>query len=342
MITPVVFDPELQLGATPRPALVEWLAAEGAEVAAGTPLCRYEIDKAVLTYASPAPGYLRRHLVPAGARFSSGDVLALLAKTLEETLPETRSAPLPSENDIRGFDWSEIDNHGGPPEPLGVMRRAIADRMAMSKRHIPCFYLTAVVDMTACIDLRKRLKKNGRKATFNDMAMRASALALTKHPRAASIYTPDGLVPRSDLHVGFAAALPDEGLVVPVVKNADKRCLLEISADTRRLAEKAKQGELEPMECSGGVFSVSYLGSYEVDNFIAIVNPGEAAILAMGKTEEQPVAIHGQLVVRPMVKLTLSCDHRSIDGSLAARLMTEIKRIMENPVDLVLDKDALA
>ncbi|MCD8350795.1 MAG: 2-oxo acid dehydrogenase subunit E2 [Planctomycetaceae bacterium] len=336
MITPVVFDPGRELGATPRPALVEWLAAEGELVDVGTPLCRYEIDKAVLTVASPASGYLRRYLVPAGARFSSGDVLALLAKSLDETLPETRLAHLPNEKDIRGFDWSEIDNHGGPAEPLTVMRRAIADRMAMSKRHIPCFYLTGVVDMSACIELRRTLKKQGRKATFNDMAIRASAIALTRHPRAVSVYTPEGLVPRSDLHIGFAAALPDEGLVVPVVKNADKRCLVEIATDTRTLAEKAKRGELEPGDCSGGVFSVSYLGAYEVENFIAIVNPGEAAILAMGRTIEQPVAVHGEVVVRPMAKLTLSCDHRSIDGALAARLMTEIKKILESTEGLVL------
>lgn len=330
MIKQVVFDPEGELGVTPRPALVEWLVGESQQVDKGQPLCRYEVDKAVITFCSPRGGFLRRQLVPEGARFSSRDVLAFVSESLTETLPAAEPSPLPDEKDIRDFDWSEIDNRDGSPEPLGVMRRAIADRMAMSKRHIPCFYLTAAVDMTACFELRKGMKRFGRKATFNDMAIKASALALRQHPRAASIYTPQGLIPRSELHIGFAAALPDDGLVVPVVKNADRKSLVDIASDTRLLAEKAKRGELTPHDCSGGVFSVSYLGSYEVDNFVAIVNPGEAAILAMGKTVETPVVVEGAIVIRPMVYLTLSCDHRSIDGALAARLMGDIKHHLEH------------
>ena len=331
MIKQVVFDPEGELGVTPRPALVEWIAREGSMVSEGDPLCTYEVDKAVMTFPSPGTGYIRQHLVPEGARFSSRDALAFISDNLKETLPSVRLSPLPTEKDIRTFDWSEIDNRDGPPEPLGVMRRAIADRMAMSKRHIPCFYLTATADMTGCIELRKRMKRTGKRATFNDMAIKASAMALTLHPRAADIYTPAGLIQRSNLHIGFAAALPDEGLVVPVVKNADKTPLDEIAAITRSLADKAKDGLLTPHDCSGGVFSVSYLGGYEVDNFVAIVNPGEAAILAVGKTEEKPVVVDGQIVVRPIVSLTLSCDHRSIDGALAARLMGDIKRFIEQP-----------
>ena len=335
MIKQVVFDPEGELGLTPRPALVEWLVGEGQQIDKGQPLCRYEVDKAVITFASPRGGFLRRQLVPEGARFSSRDVLAFVSESLTETLPAAKPSPLPDESDIREFDWSEIDNRDGAPEPLGVMRRAIADRMAMSKRHIPCFYLTATVDMTGCIELRRSMKRTGSKATFNDMAIKASALALRQHPRASSIYTPQGLISRTDLHIGFAAALPDDGLVVPVVKHADRKGLADIACDTRLLAEKAKRGELAPHDCSGGVFSVSYLGSYEVDNFVAIVNPGEAAILAVGKTIEKPVAIDGAVEIRPMVNLTLSCDHRSIDGALAARLMGEIKRILEQPGEML-------
>lgn len=335
MITPIIFHPENPHGHTPRPAMVEWLVAKGDRIEVGTPLCRYEIDKAVLEFKSPVSGVMRLLQVPAGARFSEGNVLAYASDSTDDVLPPAHYAPLPDEKDINNFDWSEIDNIGGRAEPLGVMRRTIADRMAMSKRHIPCFYLTAHVDMSGCMELRKTLKKSGGKATYNDMAMKASAMALVQNPKAAAIYSPKGLVPRTNLNIGFAAALPDDGLVVPVVKNADQKELTQIAHETRSLAEKAKRGDLVPEDCSGGVFSVSYLGSFEVDNFIAIVNPGEAAILAVGKTVDTPVVIGGQVVVRPMVRLTLSCDHRSIDGSLGARLMTDIKRILEHPEKMV-------
>lgn len=334
MTTQLIFDPGEGSGITPRPALVEWLAEEGSEVRENAPLLTYEIDKAVATYSSPARGFLRKRLVPPGARFAPGDALALLSDSLSAPLPPAALSPLPAEKDIRTFDWSEIDNRAGAPRPLGVMRRAIADRMAMSKRHIPSFYLTAAADMTECYELRARMKRTGRRATFNDMAIKASALALAANPRAADVYTPDGLVRRNGLHIGFAAALPDEGLVVPVVQNADALPLREIAARTRALAEKAKNGDLTPSDCAGGVFSVSYLGGYEVDNFIAIVNPGEAAILAVGRTEEKPVVRDGEIVIRPMASLTLSCDHRSMDGALAARLMGDIKRFLEHPEEM--------
>ncbi|MDR1744382.1 MAG: 2-oxo acid dehydrogenase subunit E2 [Planctomycetota bacterium] len=335
MITRVEFVPDGETAA-PRPALVEWLVGEGDAVSAGQPLCRYEVDKAIQIVESPRGGVARRFVVPEGARFSAGDTLLLLSDTADEELPgDIHTAHTPREKDIRFFDWSEIDNRAGPPEPLSVIRKAIADRMAMSKHHIPSFSLTAAVDMTGCLELRKSMKQTGGKATINDMAVKACAVALSRNPRVAAVYTPEGLIPRTDLNIGFAAALPDDGLVVPVVKNADKKPLAAIAAETRELAGKAKRGELTPADCSGGVFSVSYLGAFEVDSFTAIVNPGEAAILAVGKTVETPVVVDGSIAVRPIAKMTLSSDHRSIDGALAARLMDDVKRIMENPWQLL-------
>lgn len=330
MIRTIVFRAEGS-GVSPRAALLDWLVETGGKVGVGDPLCEYEIDKAVAVFASPASGYLRRRLVREGGRFSDGDALALVSDSLEEALPEPEPCAAPD----GGFDWGEVDNRGGPPVPLGVMRQTIAERMAMSKRHIPCFYLTATVDMTRCLELRAAMKKTGRKATINDMVIKASALALVRHPKVASVYTPEGLVPRNELHIGFAAVLPDDGLVVPVVKNVDKKGLADIADDTRRLAAKAKKGDLTPEDCSGGVFSVSYLGAYDVDNFVAIVNPGEAAIVAVGRTIETPVVVDGAVAVRPVVKLTLSCDHRSIDGTLAARVMNDIKHFLEDPETLL-------
>ena len=328
MIEHVFFSPGVGSGESPRAVVSEWLAKEGERVAAGQPLCSYEIDKAVDVFVSPGPGWLRRHCTAVGERLAGGDLVALLSDTPDEPLPDREAAP---RADDEAFDWTEIDNRSGPAEPLGLMRRVIADRMTMARRHIPCFYLTVAVDMTGCLALRGELRKSGGKATFNDMTIRAAALALVEFPKVAAVYVPDGVIPRDNLHIGFAAALPDDGLVVPVVKHADRKSLLDISADTRRLAAKAKSGELKPDDCRGGVFSVSYLGSYEVDSFVAIVNPGEAAIIAVGKTIDTPVAVNGSVEIRPMAKITMSSDHRSIDGALAARFMGEVKRLLEKP-----------
>ena len=163
------------------------------------------------------------------------------------------------------------------------------------------------------------------------MVLRASALALVKNPRAASVYIPEGRLDRASMNIGFAALLPDDGLSVPVVRGVERKTLVEVAAETRALTAKARAGRLEPADCAKGVFSVSYLGSYEVDEFIAIVNPGEAAILAVGQVREQPAAVDGRVEIRPLMKITLSCDHRTIDGALAARLASDIKAFLEHP-----------
>ena len=316
----------------PRATLIEWLVTEGDPIKAGSALCRYEIDKAIAVCHAETGGYVRRLLVSPGARLAPGDVLALASDAPDGELP----APPPRNGGADdGFDWSEVDERDGPPEPLDVMRRAIAERMAMSKRSIPCFYLTSSVDMSGCLELRATLKQKGEKATFNDMAIKASALALRVHPRVAGIFVPSGFLPRGRMNIGFAAALPDDGLVVPVIKDADAKPLTGIARETRELAAKAKRGELAPEDCAGGIFSVSYLGSYEVDSFAAIVNPGEAAILAVGRILDTPVAVAGRAAIRPMMKITLSCDHRSIDGALGARFAGEVKKYLEKPESLL-------
>ena len=335
MFKAVAFLPDKPAGPSPQASLVEWLTGIGEMIRAGAPLCSYEVDKAVATFHAPASGYVRRFMKKEGNRLSRGDIIAFLSDKPGEELPAFVEAPANDREEDNDFDWSEIDNQAGPPEPLSVMRRTIAHRMIMSKRHIPCFYLTTCVDMTSAAYRRTTMKKNNlRAATFNDMAIRASALALIRNPKAAAIYTPLGVIPRTVMNIGFAAALPDDGLVVPVIKNAGEKSLDQITVETRSLADKAKRGELEPEDCSGGMFSVSYLGSYDVDNFVAIVNPGEAAIAAIGKTSDAPVVIDGTIAIRPIAKITLSCDHRSIDGVLAAKLIADIKYFLENAEEL--------
>lgn len=319
----------------PRATLIEWLVSEGDPLEEDSAVCRYEVDKAVTTCNAKTSGYVRRLLASPGTRLSSGTVLALASDAPDEELPDIHAFPPGYDLAEDAFDWSEVDERDCLPEPLGVMRRTIADRMTMSKRFIPCFYLTALVDMTGCLELRATLKQNGEKATFNDMTIKASALALCDNPRVAGIFVPSGFLPRRRINIGFAAALPDDGLVVPVIKDADKKPLCEVARETRELAAKAKKGELVPEDCSGGIFSVSYLGSYDVDNFVAIVNPGEAAILAAGKVAESPVVVAGQVAIRPMMKITLSFDHRSIDGALGARFAGNVKKYLEKPESLL-------
>lgn len=337
MIHTLSFSPAELPELSPRATLVEWLVGVGELVQAGQLLFRYEVDKAMADFIAPQGGWLRRHLAREGERLPRRQPVAVVSDAPDETLAHAPAPPPPTSDvaDLYAFDWSEIDCLAGPPEPLDPMRRVIAERMVMSRRHIPCFYLTAVVDMTGCFELRNQMRQAGRKATFNDMAIKASALALTRHPKVASIYLPEGVAPRTEMNIGFAAALPDDGLVVPVVKAADRKSLLDIAGETRLLATKAKKGVLAPEDCRGGVFSVSYLGAYEVDNFVAIVNPGEAAILAVGKTTDTPVVREGRIEIRPTLKITLSSDHRSIDGALAARFVGEVKGLLEQPQALV-------
>ncbi len=327
MMTKVVFHSGFSR-TLPNATMLEWLVNPGDSIVQGQEICCYEIDKAVSSFAAPASGYVRTILVKPGAHFAEGELLAWLSDSRDEEPPPAPAAPAVDET---AFDWSEIDEIGSQPEPLDPMRKTIARRMVMSKSHIPAFYLTTIVDMSGCIELRAELKKRKEKATFNDMAIKAAALALIKYPHVAGVFVPTGFLPRDNLNIGFAAALPDDGLVVPVVKQADKKPLVEIARETRELAAKAKLGQLTPEDCCGGVFSVSYLGSFEVDEFIAIVNPGEAAIMAVSKIKETPVAIKGELAIRPMMKITFSFDHRSIDGALGARFASEVKKILGNP-----------
>ncbi|MDR1612135.1 MAG: 2-oxo acid dehydrogenase subunit E2 [Planctomycetota bacterium] len=324
-----------EAGPVPDAVMVEWLVAIGDTVRADDDLYRYEVDKAVVARKAGIGGVLRRILAAEGERLRPNDAVALLTESADDPLPDApgKGSPSPADDGTE-FDWSEIDVRGAAPEPLGGARSVIARRMAMSKRFIPAFHLTSVVDMTACGELRLTLKSGGKKATFNDMAIRACALALRKNPRLLGVFLRGAFQPRDAVNIGFAAALPDDGLVVPVVRNADRKSLVEVAAETRALAARARRGELRPEDCSGGVFSVSYLGGYEVDEFTAIVNPGEAAILAVGKVRDAPAVMDGAIVVRPRAKITLSADHRTIDGALAARFTGDVKALLERPVEL--------
>jgi pyruvate dehydrogenase E2 component (dihydrolipoamide acetyltransferase) len=215
----------------------------------------------------------------------------------------------------------------------------IARRMAEAKATIPEFMLQAVIDMDAAVALRAQLKSLAELEqrpvpSFNDLVVRACALALREHPRANSSYRDGRLELHGRVNVGVAVAL-DDALVVPVIHDADERSLWEIAARTRELAARARAGTITPPELAGGTFSVSNLGMYGVDSFTAVINPPQAAILAVGSLAERAVVNDGQLLALHTMTVTLSCDHRIRYGAQAAQFLQSIRARLEAPIALL-------
>jgi pyruvate dehydrogenase E2 component (dihydrolipoamide acetyltransferase) len=223
-----------------------------------------------------------------------------------------------------GFERRELD----------AMRRTIAHRMSWSWRNMPQFSLTVAVDMSAASRTRERIKEEGTKVSFTDMIVKAAALALRDHPEVASLFDRDTVIRRAGLHVGIAVAL-DEGLIVPVVRHADKRPLVELSAAAKDLVARARSNRLIPDEYTGGVLTVSNMGMLGIDEFTAIVNPGESAIVACGRILDAPVVVEGEVVARPVLTLTGAFDHRAVDGAQGARYLSRVKELLESPEELV-------
>ncbi|NSW79859.1 MAG: 2-oxo acid dehydrogenase subunit E2 [Chthonomonadetes bacterium] len=224
-------------------------------------------------------------------------------------------------------------------EPLSRMRRLIAERTTLTKQTVPHFYVTMDVDMTEAMALREKLNaslpEDAPKISVNDFVTKACALALARHPRVNALYQNERIYPSSEIHIGIAVALPD-GLIVPVLRHCERKTLRQIATETRQLVEKARAGRLTPDEYTGATFSISNLGMYGVDEFIAIINPPAVAILAVGAVQKQPVALDDDtVVVRPRMKVTISADHRALDGAVAAEFLRELKRILENPYVMV-------
>lgn len=220
--------------------------------------------------------------------------------------------------------------------PISLMRKTIAKRLVESKTTAPHFYLTYEVDMKRAIDLRSSINSTGDiKVSYNDIIVRACALALRDHPKVNSTFAGDKIIQHGAINVGVAVAL-DDGLITPVIRNADMKSLFEIANESKELAAKAREKKLKPEEYSGGTFTVSNLGMYGVEEFAAIINPPEAAILAVGAIVEKPVAEKGQIVAGSRLNLTLSCDHRVVDGAVGAQFMQEVKLILENPWKLAM------
>jgi pyruvate dehydrogenase E2 component (dihydrolipoamide acetyltransferase) len=203
--------------------------------------------------------------------------------------------------------------------------------MTQSKQSAPHFYITMDIDMTAVTKLRIDWKEQGADSapSINDIIVHACARALKDFPSLNSTFTEQGIKLHKDINIGMAVAL-EEGLVVPVVCNADRLSLRETAAKSRELIDKAQKKKLFPLDYEGGTFTVSNLGMLGVDSFIAIINPPQCAILAVGRVAPRVVAENDMFSIRPVLTATLSADHRVVDGAIAARFLQEIKRLLEN------------
>jgi pyruvate dehydrogenase E2 component (dihydrolipoyllysine-residue acetyltransferase) len=216
--------------------------------------------------------------------------------------------------------------------PLSPMRRIVGERMAQSKQRAPHFYISMEVDMTTVRGLQIEWRQRGEEVipSINDFILHACAAALKNFPALNASFTEQGIEQHPDINLGVAVAL-EEGLVVPVIRNADRLSLNELAQQSRQLADKAQNKKLLPLDYEGGTFTVSNLGMLGVDSFVAIINPPQCAILAVGRVAPRVVADDGMFAVRSLMTATLSADHRVIDGALAARFLGEVKRRLEKP-----------
>lgn len=216
-------------------------------------------------------------------------------------------------------------------EPVTQMRKTIARRLAESKFSAPHFYLTMEVNMGRAVEARAAINAaKGTKVSFNDMVIKATSVALKQHPKVNSSWLGDTIRYNQHVHMGVAVAV-DEGLLVPVVRFADTKSLSQINAEVKQFVEKAKSKKLQPSDWEGNTFTISNLGMFGIEEFTAIINPPDACILAVGAIREVPVVKDGQVVAGHTMKLTLSCDHRVVDGASGAAFLQALKSMLEEP-----------
>ena len=366
----VLINQAVAAGATvPVAGVVAWIGAAGEAVPGGAAAASVGAERrtdkpALVTEATPGgPG---THVPGASAR--AADAASSPAPSAAPAAPETgriKASPL-AKRIAADIGVNLADVAGSGPEgrivmrdldqvsastvprvlvaqgaaytdvPLSQMRKAIAKRLVQSIGPIPTYYLTADADMERVAEARESLiaRDDQGKFSFNDVVIRAAAAALRQHPWVNAWWLDNQVRQWHEVHVGVAVAV-DEGLITPVIRHADQKSLREIAAEVRELAGRAREKRLKPEEYTGATFSISNLGMFGIDEFTAIINPPEAAILAVGRIEPKPVVIDGAIVVRRRMRVTMSCDHRVIDGATGAAFLKTLVGMLENPLALV-------
>lgn len=248
---------------------------------------------------------------------------------LSKPATATVSANLETNNTIVNSTESFTDN------PLSQMRKVIAQRLSDSMFTAPHFYLKMTVVMDEAIKARKAINEvTTTKVSFNDMIIKAVSMALRKHPVVNSSWMGDFIRTNNHINIGSAVAIED-GLIVPVIKNADQKTLTQIATESKSLTDKARNKKLQPQEFTGNTFTISNLGMMDIDEFTAIINPPDSCILAVGKIAPTPIVENGEMVIRNLLKLTLSCDHRVVDGAVGSSFLQTLKGYLENPVTML-------
>ena len=241
--------------------------------------------------------------------------------------PAATPTPAETKPGVTGaYDWGSED---AGPRQMSRMRRVIAERLTLSATTVPQFTVTVAVDATRLLSLRAELKAAGTALTVTDFIVSATAQTLAEFPDVNSRTDGASVWPRRRVHMGVAVSVPD-GLVVPVIRDADRRSLVELHARAAELAESARNGTLTPDDMTGSTFTISNLGMFGVDEFSAIINPGESAILAVSSIVPTPIAVGDGIGIRQIMKLTLTSDHRLVDGELAARFLNAVRRRLQD------------
>jgi pyruvate dehydrogenase E2 component (dihydrolipoamide acetyltransferase) len=275
-----------------------------------------------------------------GGRIIRADVEEALEAGVssQSSAPTRQAAPAaPGEPIVVG----EMPDASASFEPMSQMRKTIARRMTQVWQNTPFFYLTMEIDMGAAMAKRKEFNNDlaaaevDAKISVNDMIVKACALALRDYPRMNTAFAGDELATFDQVHIGVAVAL-DEGLITPTLRDADKKSLVAISRETRELAAKARDKKLKPGEYGGSTFSISNLGMYGIDHFQAVINPPESGILACGAVQKVPVVEDGEITVGTRMKVTLTCDHRAVDGAIGAEFLRRVKKMLEHPTLLLI------
>jgi pyruvate dehydrogenase E2 component (dihydrolipoamide acetyltransferase) len=305
--------------------IVSWLKKEGEWINKGEPIVEIEVEKAVIELESEEEGYLKKILVKEGETVPIGTVLAYISDTLEEKIPEEEKVVIKKEKEEEKETRSIH---------LSSMRKTIAERLSKSKHDIPHFYVFVDVDMTELVELKNSLNYDV-KITYDDFIIKATALALKEFPLINSRWRENMIELLSDINIGFAVSLGDEGIIVPVIKYADKKGIVEIAKERQKLIDKAREGKLEIEEVSNGSITVNNVGVFGVSSILAIINPPEIAIVTAGAIQDKPVVINDEIKIRKIMEMTLSADHRVIDGSYGSRFVIRLKEFLENPKFLI-------
>jgi pyruvate dehydrogenase E2 component (dihydrolipoamide acetyltransferase) len=259
----------------------------------------------------------------------SGDNGRIVKKDIENYTPAAKA----STNSVSLPQIVAQESH--TEVAVSQMRKVIARRLSESKHTAPHFYLTMSINMDKTIAARKQMNEySDVKISVNDIIVKAVAVSLRKNPAANSSWLGDKIRYNNHIHIGVAVAIED-GLIVPVVKFADNKSLAHISTEVKQLAEKAKSKKLQPNEFEGNTFTISNLGMFGIDEFTAIINPPDACILAVGAAKETVVAENGQMKIAQIMKVTLSCDHRVVDGAVGSAFLVTLKDLLENPVKML-------